>query len=307
MIRLKTIEITYKETVRTLYLYEAAHPVGLVIFLHGAGEYALKYERLANDLNLANYSVLLFDQLGHGLEAKTRGFTHFSDEDGHLLLLEYLHKVINFASTLYDEMPLYLMAHSMGSFIARSYLNTYPTLFKAHVFIGSSLMRSKDLLFGKILATLIRRFKGPKHISKFFTHLMQDKPYQSMKKRGLVEARYEWVTQDPLMQEKYKDDPLMHHSFTISAQLDVIKLMTLAQSRKHGKHHASDSLNAFLCGDQDALCDYGKGTKALTHHYKSLGYSNLVDIVFSNSRHELLHEVSYKEVTNTIIDLLKKA
>lgn len=304
---MKTIDFEFNKTLRTLYHFEASSPKGIVIFLHGAGEYALKYERFAQDLNKEGFSVILFDQLGHGQDAKTNGFVHFNDHEGHKILLKYLHEIVQYVSLMHKDLPLYLVAHSMGTFIARAYLNTEKSHFKAHIFIGSSNVSHKDIFLAQKLGKLIKSLKGAKHISPFFTHLMQDKPYKSMKKRGLIEHRYEWVSSDEVMQEKYKDDPLMHHPFTISAQLDITKLMALAQSNGHLNTHPTHTLTYFLCGDQDALCDYGKDTKALYNHYSNLGYTNLGYKVIENARHEILHDVTYKKVTDFIIDSLKKA
>ncbi len=303
---MRTISIPMSDTDQLVYLFESQHALGTVIFLHGAGEYALKYERFAKALSESGYHVCLYDQIGHGNMAKELNYIHFSDQDGVLKIFDLLKNVIDVAAMIDKHLPVYLMGHSMGSFIARAYLNTYNTTFDGHLFTGTTLINSNRLALGLRLGKSIKHIKGPKHISALFTKTMQDKPYQSMKKRGLIQERFEWVTSDKSMQEKYRHDPLMHHPFTISTQLDILHMMRLAQRRCLLKESASHNLFYFMSGAMDALCEYGTGVKNLFKYYQKLGYTNLDYKIYPDVRHELLHDRTYKQVTKDIITILNK-
>jgi alpha-beta hydrolase superfamily lysophospholipase len=301
---MQTISLEYLNETHQLYLFKSTSSKGLVVFLHGAGEHALKYTRFAHDLNQANIDVLLFDQLGHGHAAKASNMVHYHDKYGHIKLLEFLDLVIKKAETLNPKLPMYLMGHSMGSFIGRAYLNRFNAPFEAALFIGSSLIKRRDLLLGKFLGLGIKSIKGPKYISPLFTKLMQDKPYHSMKKKGLIKYRYEWVSRDKALQASFKDDPLMNHPFTISAQLDIIRLMMIAQGRPSSSCTKKLNRLLFMVGSQDALCDYGNGTIKLAKKMQSV---TTVDYrIYQGAYHELLHDLDYQEVTKDIITFLSK-
>ncbi len=92
-------------------------PRGTVLIVHGLGEHAERYVRLAADLATAGWAVQAFDQRGHGASEGARGdiATPTSLQDDLALLLD----------TLNDERaprPLVLLGHSMGGTVAASLL-----------------------------------------------------------------------------------------------------------------------------------------------------------------------------------------
>jgi alpha-beta hydrolase superfamily lysophospholipase len=92
-------------------------PRGTVLIVHGLGEHAERYVRLAADLATAGWAVQAFDQRGHGASEGARGdiATPTSLQDDLALLLD----------TLNDErapQPLVLLGHSMGGTVAASLL-----------------------------------------------------------------------------------------------------------------------------------------------------------------------------------------
>ena len=55
------------------YIWDVPHPDNVVCIIHGIGEYAGRYDRLAKILNPAGIAVLSIDLPGHGLSAGKRG------------------------------------------------------------------------------------------------------------------------------------------------------------------------------------------------------------------------------------------
>lgn len=104
-------------------LDEDAPERGMVLLVHGVGEHAGRYGRLAEQLNQAGFAVRGFDQYGHGESDGARGRltspTRLLDDLGDVL-----------ASTrarLDPALPLILLGHSMGGLVAALHVATRPT------------------------------------------------------------------------------------------------------------------------------------------------------------------------------------
>lgn len=110
---------------RPLYCvsYEAEHPVGTVLIVHGFTENAFKYSELIFSLLHLGYSVVAYDQRGHGRSWRADGIPdesvthvdHFSDyvEDLQIVYDTYRKTMPS---------PWFIFAHSMGGAVASLFL-----------------------------------------------------------------------------------------------------------------------------------------------------------------------------------------
>ncbi|MFU8787107.1 MAG: alpha/beta fold hydrolase [Candidatus Izemoplasmataceae bacterium] len=304
-----------KETVLThrlgnvlhLYTFEPnVEAKGIVLLVHGAGEHARKYDEFANYLTENGFYVVSYDQFGHGKSKLLPDRVVFAKENGDALLLDGLVLVHEYASGIQPSLPIFVIAHSMGTFLVRALMTTRKDLFDGHILIGSSVFSPLKIKLALLTSKWIMKFKGYDYISSFMTSQTQDKPYKSMKKRGLIHERHEWVTSDITRQKLLKSDTLSNAPFTISAQSDIFKLMLKAQAYNELKKTANGRLVHIICGEEDALCNYGEGIKKLYGLYFKSGFTNLNYKVYPNVRHELLNEINRDEVMGDILEILIK-
>jgi alpha-beta hydrolase superfamily lysophospholipase len=92
-------------------------PRGTVLIVHGLGEHAERYVRLAADLSAARWSVQSWDQRGHGASEGARGAIATPTS-----LVDDLALVVR---SLRDEnvpRPLVLLGHSMGGVVAARFV-----------------------------------------------------------------------------------------------------------------------------------------------------------------------------------------
>jgi alpha-beta hydrolase superfamily lysophospholipase len=86
---------------------------GTVLIVHGLGEHAARYSRLADDLNSWGYNVRSYDQYGHGDSGGVRGSLPHA-----MRLLDDLADVIDSTRARMDASePLILLGHSMGGLV----------------------------------------------------------------------------------------------------------------------------------------------------------------------------------------------
>jgi alpha-beta hydrolase superfamily lysophospholipase len=110
----------------TLALYDwvlprAVAPRAVVVIVHGLGEHAWRYDKLATELNSVGFAVRSYDQRGHGDSAGKRGCLPSQDA-----LLKDLAEVLDDTRATVCarfRTPLVLMGHSMGGLVAALWLS----------------------------------------------------------------------------------------------------------------------------------------------------------------------------------------
>ncbi|WP_025724861.1 alpha/beta fold hydrolase [Acholeplasma granularum] len=121
------------------------NPKGIVIVTHGIALHSLYYRRIAELLNQADYSVVLYDVRGHGKSQGKRGD---------------IKNVFQFTSDLYElveqtkkhnNLPIYLLGHSMGGIITKLYATLYDN-FDGSIIVSSPHQTPKLGIFGMLPA-----------------------------------------------------------------------------------------------------------------------------------------------------------
>ena len=120
----------------TLYctLIPAAQPRGTVVIVHGFTENAYKYAEIIYSLHTNGYTVLAYDQRGHGRSTRAEGLPdpsvthveHFSDYVSDLKAVTG-----HFLPGL--PKPWLVLCHSMGGAVTSLFLEHYPEVFSAAV------------------------------------------------------------------------------------------------------------------------------------------------------------------------------
>lgn len=134
--RKETIEEIKAEGEISLYCvtYGADDPVGTVFILHGFTENAFKYSELIFSLLQNHFSVVAYDQRGHGRSGRVNGIsdpsvTHVDSFDEYVTDL----KAVCDHFFPFIPKPALLFAHSMGGAVASLFLEQYGGVFSGTV------------------------------------------------------------------------------------------------------------------------------------------------------------------------------
>jgi alpha-beta hydrolase superfamily lysophospholipase len=169
-------------------LYTATHPVpaprGTVVLVHGLGEHSGRYGHVIDALNRANFSVVTYDQRGHGRTPGKRGAIPTDTA-----LLDDLAQILDTVTTK----NRILLGHSMGGAVAARFVaeNVRPV---------DSLILSSPAL--KRPLGLIDRMKLAAGSA-----IAPDLPVNN----GLDATK---VSHDPKVVDAYLKDPLNHDRIT---------------------------------------------------------------------------------------------
>jgi alpha-beta hydrolase superfamily lysophospholipase len=154
-------------------IWEAENPKAVVHILHGMREYIERYDEFALFLVNNGYTVIGQDHRGHGksMEGNKTGFS--SKKDGWDKIVDDVKTVNEYITKEYHNLDIYLLGHSMGSFILRNYLYNLKEIsnVKGAIISGTGNPNSLLISFGYNLASILNLFKGNLYKSKFIEDL----------------------------------------------------------------------------------------------------------------------------------------
>lgn len=96
---------------------------GIVCIIHGMQGHSTSYTYLFKALAKSGYIACAQDLQGHGKSAEIPGY--FGESDGFSSILHDLHRMLIQIKRWFPGLPVFLLGHSMGSFIARDYAAQY--------------------------------------------------------------------------------------------------------------------------------------------------------------------------------------
>ena len=257
-------------------------PKGVVQIAHGLAEHAMRYDRFATALNGAGFVVYAIDHRGHGRTGQDNlgdfGAVGF---DG------LIADVVQLGAALaadHAELPVFLFAHSMGSFAAQSIIADGAEPYAGVVLSGSTAL--------DVLAANMAEAEEPAGLEAFnagFEH----------------RTGFEWLSRDEAEVDKYVADPwcgfdtppeTLPSLFAPAGRLADPEVLSGIRSE----------LPILLAsGSDDPLAGGGQLIELLAQRYRDAGVKDVTAKVYDSARHEILNETNRDEVTADIIQWLE--
>ncbi|WP_082472177.1 alpha/beta hydrolase [Paenibacillus bovis] len=300
----RTFRMTDGEGIQ-VHIYEwlpDQQPVHAVIQIsHGMAETARRYHRLAQSLTAQGYAVYANDHRGHGLTAATPEDIGDPGEDGFYWMEEDLAMLSGWIHEQYAALPLYILGHSMGSFIVQKLMYDHPDLYDGFILSGTNGPRGL-LQVGERLALLQRRLRGPLHRSMLLNALVFG-PFN----RGLPRpraTRFDWLSRDPEEVALFINDPYCAQLASVRFYVHFFQLLIEIHQPAHMQRIPKDKPVYLFSGDRDPVGGYGKGVRKLYEQYQRLQLSDVEMKLYPDARHETLNDTNRDEVTADILDWL---
>ena len=144
-----------------LYHYVSKQPTihGVVHLIHGASEHFARYGMYADFMNKSGYHVIGIDFLAHGLSSSNLSTVHFADTLGNQIAYEGITLTQEAIKEWYPTLPVFLVGHSMGSFLARKAIIEKPTFYEKVILSGTAFVPRLLSGFGLFLCDVIQLFK----------------------------------------------------------------------------------------------------------------------------------------------------
>ena len=262
----------------------AGQPAGVVQIAHGLAEHGERYDRFARALNAAGFVVHAVDHRGHGRSADGRlgdfgmpGFTGLVAD------------VAQFGAALraqHASLPLFLFAHSMGSFAAQAAIIDHAATWSGVVLSGSTAL---DMLAAAMANAPADAPAGLEAFNAAFEH----------------RTGYEWLSRDNAEVDAYVADPWcgwdVPAAVIASLFAPAARLADPAQLARIRR----DLPMLIVSGDADPLAGGGALIELLGKRYREAGITDVTVKLYPAARHEILNETNRTEVTGDILAWLR--
>ncbi len=304
--KIKAIEVSSTDNIHTLkgIIYIPDGEIkGIFHLVHGMCEYIGRYAHVFAALAEKGYVCCGYDNLGHGKTAKCEEELGFiSRRNGWKYLVKDVAAFEEAVKKMYPGKPLFLMGHSMGSFIARLAAENYGGAADRLIICGTGGPKQAASAFGLLLTDLIKLFGGEKHRSG----LINSVAFGAYNKRFEPLSEYEWITSDREIIEKYGQDKYCNFKFTASAMHDLVKLNQLANRRLWFKNLRKDLPVLIISGFDDPVGGYGKGVTAVYDRLKAAGQQDVTLKLYKGCRHEIHNDSCREEVIKDILEFIRQ-
>ena len=256
----------------------ATEPRAVVQLLHGVGEHAGRYTHLIAELVSQGYIVYADDHRGHG---RTGLGQHDGDHrrlgklgrGGLRAAKEACWQLTELIRSENPDLPLVLIGHSWGSFLAQMLLDEHADAYDAVVLSGSALRRPGSLNAGDLNAP----WKGP----------------------GAMGT--EWLSSDLSVGRAFLDDPLTTSDSVLKlfGPIDGLRLFGAP-----AKNLPRDVPVLLMVGRDDTVGG-PRSVHRLADAYRTRsGLTDVTTLVYPGARHEIFNDVSRDEVVSDLVTWL---
>jgi len=277
---------------------------GTVQISHGIAEYINRYDDFAKFLASNGFVVAGDDHLGHGKSvAKDEDKVFFSENDGWNTVVSDLKTLHDTLKEKYPNVPSILFGHSMGSFLARTYIIKYPNDFDAAIISGTGNQPKALVNTGLFLGKIVKGTHSPRYVSKF----LNDMSLGSYNK-GFDAAPGEtaWLSTDKEMVKLYDTDPFCGAPSTCGLFCDMMGGIKFITDTENLQLMNKDMPVYFMSGADDPVGEKGKGVNRAYKLFCDTGMKDVKIRLYPGGRHEMLNEVNradvYQDVLNWITE-----
>ncbi|WP_420366475.1 alpha/beta hydrolase [Curtobacterium sp. L3-7] len=255
--------------------WRAGRPKGIVQIAHGVGEHSLRYERLAQELVRAGWTVVANDHRGHG----RTGLGQWDGDHAKLgrlgvgglrAAIDVVEQMTSVARQETPGVPLVLFGQSWGSLMAQRILNT-----------------SSESYDGVVLSATAYRLPGWMNGGDL-----------NKRHAALGQTRFEWLSRDRAVVDAFDADPL-----TVDADVmglfglpDTLRL--LGVPRRGIPHDVPVLLQV---GSDDSLGGPRSVEKLAAAYRRRGGLTDVVVRVYEGARHEIYNETNRDEVVADLV------
>lgn len=279
--------------------WSPAEPRAIVMLVHGMAEHGMRYARLGKTLSSANIALYALDLRGHGFTANFGIQGHFADNNGWQLALDDIRCLNHHIRQQYPDTPLFILGHSLGSYLAIDYLLQNSCGVQGAILSGSNYIHS-TLRYR--LALLVARLEcwrlGRQGRSRLLHWLIFHRYQRTFKPR---QTEHDWLSSDSSQVRRYAQDPRCGFVCTAGLWVDVLTGLRRI-TPVNSLIQIDNLLPIFIFGGEDDPISRGHRLLDLANAFREAG-NRTVDVkIYPGMRHEPLNERKSERVMLDIIE-----
>lgn len=280
------------------WLPSSGQPRGVVQIVHGVSEYIDRYTPVARFLNEQGFVVAGDDHLGHGRTASgPEEYGFFREKDGWHTVSADVRRLRVLMGQKYPDLPYFILGHSMGSFLTRTYLIDWPGTVAGAIISGTGQEPPFLVSAGWHMANTVCRTSGPRTHSKLIEQLC----FGSYNKQfAPTRTRADWISRDEAIVDAYIADPLCDFLPTAGMFRDMMEGLQYIARKSNLKKMDPATPVLFISGDRDPVGQNGKGVEKVAGFFRQAGAEDLTVKLYPEGRHEIMNELNRDEVFGDI-------
>ena len=282
----------------------AGKPRAVIQLVHGISEYAARYESLAKVFTAHGFLVVAEDHMGHG-GSISKQIPQGCFVGGWDAAVSDVYRLMRLTREEYPELPYILYGHSMGSFLTRTLLYTYPDAgLRAVVLSGTGWMPKSVLRAGQAFCRVEARRKGSDRTSAAVSKLMfgsYTKGYENPR------TPVDWLTRDEAEVERCLADPLLGFDPSVGLACEMLGGMLRNEDAANLAKMPKNLPVLFVSGDADPVGGNGKGVRQTVEAFRAAGLRNVRCKLYPDARHEMHHEQNRQELYEDVLAFFNAA
>ncbi|XQY91383.1 alpha/beta fold hydrolase [Metabacillus sp. HB246100] len=273
-------------------------PIAILQLAHGMAEHIERYELFGQFLLEHGIFLIGNDHRGHGQTGeRMNAIGFFAEENGFERVTEDLKEVNEYIHQKYPNIPVYLMGHSMGSFLVRRFVQRFQSGVDGVILSGTGGNPGISGKLAKILAKSQMRKRGKKAESHLLSKLVFGSNNKKVKN---AKTEYDWLTRDEAEVGKYCNDPYCGFVGTSTFFYDLMHGLELIHKDSEVKKGNKDLPFYVFSGEDDPIGHDTKGVMQVVNQLKANGIKDVTYTFYPEGRHEMLNELNKDEVMKDI-------
>jgi alpha-beta hydrolase superfamily lysophospholipase len=272
----------------------ASGPRAVLLIVHGTGEHGGRYARFASFLAERGMESWIPDHRGHGLTARGPGELGFmAERGGFFRVVEDLEGMAARMEAEYPGLPFFLLAHSLGSFMAQALMARSGPRYSGVLLSGTAGPGNPVVAPGLLIGKLVRALRGPRARSPFL-HAMAFGSYNKAFKPA--RTAFDWLSRDEDEVDAYVRDPLCGYVCSVSYYLDLAEGLSYIHRRDVMARIPRKLPVYIFAGSADPVGAAPGYLGRLVDMYARLGIEDIEKRIYPGARHETLNETNRAEV-----------
>ena len=277
-------------------------PKAVVQIVHGVAEHVGRYEEAARFLAGHGFAVCGNDHLGHGRTARPGEYGFFASKGGWDLAARDVRRLRELAGERWPGLPFFILGHSMGSFLTRTYLIRWPGTVEGAVLSGTGQEPAAVVAFGRAVSGLLCALRGPRYVSPLIYQLSlgaYTRKFRPNRTTG------DWLSRDEAMVDEALADPLCSFRPTVSLFRDMMDGLRFIGKAANARRMDPDTPVYFFSGDHDPVGSMGKGVRKVASLFRRAGCRDVTVRLYPGGRHEMIHETNRQQVLDDLLAWLE--
>lgn len=263
-------------------------------------EHAGRYQGVGDWMIRRGIVVAAADHPGHGTTTTTQ--LGNLGEMGWESIVSRVTQVILDLSNRFSNVPIYILGHSMGSFVVHDYLARTPAVAGA-ILTGGGYESPLLTGFGAAVAGLLGAIRGRSTPGTLIYKILYggfNRPIKNPR------TPFDWLSRDKNVVDSYCRDPLCGFVPPHSFYQAVFSAISRIHRDSYFDRIAKQIPILVMSGDSDPVTHCGTGAQELVRRYRRAGVKNVEYRQYVNARHVILDELNRDQVMTDILTWIQE-